>query len=101
MKKASRASTAPVVSPATKSRRAASSSVDEVDEMRAEYDFRGGVRGKYADRFAPGQPVRLIVLAPDVAAGFRSARAVNAALRKVLKERATPERSGRSRARTA
>ncbi len=23
-------------------------------EIRAEYDFRGGVRGKYADRFPPG-----------------------------------------------
>ena len=24
----------------------------EDDEMRSEYDFRGGVRGKYADRYA-------------------------------------------------
>ncbi len=29
------------------------------DEMRAEYDFRGGVRGKYADRYAQGTNVRL------------------------------------------
>ena len=26
--------------------------LDENDEMRSEYDFRGGVRGKYADRYA-------------------------------------------------
>ena len=95
MKKASR------VSGATTSRRAASGPTDAADEMRAEYDFRGGVRGRYADRFAAGQPVRVVVLAPVVAAGFRSARAVNAALRKVLKERAAPDRPGRSRARTA
>jgi uncharacterized protein (DUF433 family) len=29
-------------------------------EMRAEYDFRGGVRGKYADRFARGTKVELL-----------------------------------------
>jgi hypothetical protein len=28
--------------------------VSEPDGMRAEYDFRGGVRGKYARRFAGG-----------------------------------------------
>ena len=70
--------------------RAASKSAtpdSEINEMRPEYDFRGGVRGKYADRFAPRESVRVVVLAPDVAAGFRSSRAVNAALRKLLRER--------------
>ena len=51
-------------------------------EMRPEYDFSGGVRGKYAKRFAEGTNV--VVLEPDVAAAFKSARAVNAALRKVI-----------------
>ena len=51
-------------------------------EMRSEYDFSGGVRGKYAKRFAEGTNV--VVLEPDVAAAFKSARAVNAALRKVI-----------------
>lgn len=37
------------------------------EEMRAEYDFSGGVRGKYAARFAAGRTVRVVVLAPDVA----------------------------------
>ena len=40
---------------------------DVREEMRAEYDFSGGVRGKYAGRFAPGRTVRVVVLAPDVA----------------------------------
>lgn len=49
--------------------------------MRAEYDFRGGVRGKYARRFAQGTNV--VVLDPDVAAAFPDSAAVNRALRKV------------------
>ncbi len=49
------------------------------DEMRAEYDFSGGVRGKYADRFADGSNV--VVLDPDVAKVFRTSTAVNRALR--------------------
>jgi len=36
------------------------------DEMRSHYDFSGGVRGKYAARYAQGTNV--VVLAPDVAA---------------------------------
>jgi hypothetical protein len=55
--------------------------VSEPDEMRAEYDFRGGVRGKYARRFAQGTNV--VVLDPDVAAAFPDSAAVNRALRKV------------------
>jgi hypothetical protein len=65
------------------------------DEIQPEYDFRGGVRGKYAERFAAG-PVRVVVLAPDVAGAFGSARAVNAALRRLLKQR---DRSGSGRSR--
>jgi len=52
-------------------------------DMRAEYDFNGGVRGKYADRFAEGSNV--VVLDPDVAAEFKSRQAVNDALRAQLK----------------
>lgn len=54
--------------------------VSEPDEMRAQYDFRGGVRGKYARRYAEGSNV--VVLEPDVAAAFPDAAAVNRALRK-------------------
>jgi len=48
-------------------------------EMRDEYDFSGGVRGKYASRFAKGSNV--IVLDPDVAEVFGDGAAVNEALR--------------------
>ena len=48
-------------------------------EMRDEYDFSEGVRGKYASRFAEGSNV--IVLDPDVAEVFGDAEAVNEALR--------------------
>jgi len=48
-------------------------------EMREEYDFSGGVRGKYSSRFAQGSNV--IVLDPDVAEVFGDAEAVNEALR--------------------
>jgi Trm5-related predicted tRNA methylase len=52
---------------------------DEPDDMLPEYDFRGGVRGKYAERFTRGSNV--VVLDPDVAEVFTSSADVNAALR--------------------
>jgi hypothetical protein len=52
------------------------------ETMRAEYDFSGGVRGKYAKRYAAGSNV--VVLEPDVAAAFPTPRSVNAALRRQL-----------------
>jgi hypothetical protein len=48
-------------------------------EMRAEYDFSGGVRGKYAERYARGTNV--VLLDADVAEVFRDAESVNRALR--------------------
>ena len=47
--------------------------------MREEYDFRGGVRGKYADRMAEGSNV--VVLDADVAEAFTDSESVNRALR--------------------
>ena len=55
------------------------------DEMRPEYDFSGGVRGKYVQRFREG--TNIVVLEPDVAAEFKGSAAVNDALRKALKSR--------------
>ena len=52
------------------------------DEMRDEYDFSGGVRGKYSDLFHEGSNV--VVLEPDIAAEFPTAKAVNQALRKYI-----------------
>ena len=48
-------------------------------EMLDEYDFSGGVRGKYAERYARGSNV--VVLDPDVAKVFPDAESVNQALR--------------------
>ena len=47
--------------------------------MRDEYDFSGGVRGKYAHRFSEGAHV--VVLDADVAQLFGTSEAVNRALR--------------------
>ena len=64
--------------------------------MRAEYDFSGGVRGKYAKRYAQGS--NIVVLEPDVAEAFPTARAVNTALRKLLRESLSrPRRASRPR----
>lgn len=52
------------------------------DTLRPEYDFSGGVRGKYAKRYAEGTNV--VVLAPDVAKAFPNAQAVNQALRGLM-----------------
>jgi hypothetical protein len=50
-----------------------------------EYDFSGGVRGKYADRFS--DDCKLIVLDPDVAEAFPDAHTVNEALRELIQQR--------------
>ena len=58
----------------------------EDDELRPEYErqhFRAGVRGKYAARYRAG--TNLVPLAPDVAAAFPDAQAVNEALRLLMR----------------
>jgi hypothetical protein len=52
-------------------------------DLLDEYDFSRGLRGKYARRYAEGTNV--VVLAPDVAAIFPDAEAVNDALRALAK----------------
>jgi hypothetical protein len=70
------------------------SKTDEQDaDMRAEYDFSGGIRGKYAERYAQGTNV--VVLDPDVAAAFPTRKAVNEALREQLRQREPASGSGR------
>lgn len=63
------------------------------EEMRAEYDFSGGVRGKYASRFAEG--TNLVLLAPDVVAVFPTSSAVNKALRTLIKTASTRRSAGK------
>lgn len=50
-----------------------------VDDMRPEYDIRGGVRGKYYDRYLAGTNV--VLLERDVAEVFPDSESVNRALR--------------------
>lgn len=62
-----------------------------VAKMRAEYDFSGGERGKYAKRF--GRGAIMVVLDPDVADAFPTGAEVNRALRAILE--AVPKRPPR------
>jgi hypothetical protein len=55
------------------------------DDIRPEYDFSAGVRGKYVPRLARGTNV--VVLDPDVADVFRTTKAVNDALRQHLRKK--------------
>ena len=58
------------------------------DELRPEYDetlLKNGIRGKYAERYAAG--TNIIKLDPDVVAAFPNEKAVNEALRSLLKEK--------------
>ena len=51
-------------------------------DMLAEYDFSGGVRGKYAARYAEGTNV--VVIDPDVAEYFPDHELVNESLRSLV-----------------
>lgn len=53
------------------------------DKMRAEYDFSGGVRGKYYEAYQKSR--NMVVLDPDVAAIFPDSASVNEALRLLAK----------------
>lgn len=56
------------------------------DDLRPEYDFskmKGGVRGKYAQRYRAG--TNLVKIEPDVAEVFADDTAVNEALRSLIK----------------
>jgi hypothetical protein len=59
--------------------------IDELDELRPEYDFSqmaGGVRGKYVEKYRAG--TNLVLLDPDIAEAFPTAASVNEALRSLL-----------------
>jgi hypothetical protein len=56
--------------------------MNEETEMLDEYDFTGGVRGKYVDRLLNRK--NIIVLEPDVAEVFTDSESVNQALRALL-----------------
>jgi len=62
--------------------------------MRAEYDFSGGVRGKYAERYRRG--VNVILLDPELADAFPDSKSVNDALRALLAIATRSERRKRA-----
>ena len=64
------------------------------DDMRPEYDFSGGIRGRFYKEYMKGTNV--VVLDPDVAAVFPDSAAVNQALRS-LAHLAAKEAKGRPR----
>ena len=52
--------------------------------MKMEYDFTEGVRCKYAKRFEKG--TNLVLLEPEVAKYFPTAKSVNRALKRLISE---------------
>ena len=60
------------------------------DTMRPEYDFSTAVRGKYYKRIT--QSSNVVVLDPDIAARFANSKAVNDALRNLLRVTEATER---------
>jgi hypothetical protein len=69
----------------------------ELNELRPEYDMKsllkGGVCGKYAKRYHAG--TNLVLLEPEVAKAFPTEKAVNEALKLVMKLKKVQEEAGR------
>ena len=66
---------------------------DQNDDLRPEYDFSDGVRGKHYQAYRKGTNV--VFLDPDVARVFKDSESVNRALRlllKLAKEQAAAEK---------
>jgi hypothetical protein len=93
---------------------------EENDEMRPEYDFHGGIRGKYAKALQNGYTVRIhqpdgstvvehfkfkegaVMLEADVREYFPDSESVNKALRSLIeiapkRKRRTPSRQAKLR----
>ncbi len=67
----------------------------ENDDMRPEYDFSGGVRGKYYEKYRRGSNV--VLLDPDVAQAFPTTKSVNTALRSLAAAKAVVVAKRRSK----
>jgi hypothetical protein len=66
------------------------------DTMRPEYrreELGKGVRGKYYKPYLSG--TNLVLLSPDVAKAFPTAKSVNSALRTLLKRKRTSRRAAK------
>ena len=66
------------------------------DDLRPEYDMKAllkdGVRGKYAQQYREG--TNLVLLEPEVAKAFPNEKAVNEALKLVMKLKKVQEEAG-------
>jgi hypothetical protein len=63
--------------------------------MKAEYDFSGGVRGKYVEQYRRGTNV--VVIEPELTRAFPDSKSVNDALRALVKIASRAERHKLSR----
>jgi hypothetical protein len=76
---------------------------EKADELRPEYDLgellKGGVQGKYAERFHEG--TNLVLLDKDVAEAFPNDQAVNEALRLVIQLKKLPKSGSQGRTKRA
>ena len=59
------------------------STIDKNNDMRKEYDFSEGTRGKHYQSYKDGTNV--VLLDPDIAKVFKDSNAVNHALRMLMK----------------
>ncbi len=68
--------------------------VPDSDEMKKEYDFSGGGRGRYANRFAGA--ARVAVISPELARFFPDSDSVHAALSGLVGTKASKVRKARA-----
>jgi hypothetical protein len=66
--------------------------------MRPQYDFSGGVRGKYYQRYMESS--NIVVLEPEVHRRFRNSSAVNKVLRSFMRAEGTRRGQTKRSART-
>jgi hypothetical protein len=63
--------------------------------MKPEYDFSGGVRGKYVEQYRRGTNV--VAIEPELTRVFPDSKSVNDALRALVKIASRAERRKRAR----
>jgi len=70
---------------------------ETADDLLSEYDLKtllkSGTRGKYAERYRAG--TNLVLLEPDVAKAFPNEKAVNDALKLVMKLKQVQEQAAK------
>jgi uncharacterized DUF497 family protein len=62
--------------------------INDTDDIKPEYEFKGGVRGKY---YQPGKTIIRMTIDEDVARHYWSSELINDALRQLIAEGRAPE----------